>query len=146
MTLLDAKPPDLARERRRRIALSIIPAVVLILAWLGWEFRYWPQEHVVNQFFDALQNQDYPAAYGIWMHDPNWKQHPDQYSKYPYHEFYQDWGPGSEWGLIKSHQIYGSLSPKDASGVVVEVIVNNRTEHARVWVEKKDKTMSFSPY
>jgi hypothetical protein len=30
--------------------------------------------------------------------------------------------------------------------VIVDMIVNDRAEHARVWVEKSDKTMSFSPY
>ena len=36
----------------------------------GWWFRYWPQERIVGHFFDALQQQDYKSAYGIWMHDP----------------------------------------------------------------------------
>ena len=29
-----------------------------------------------------LQNQNYEAAYGIWFHDPQWKQHPERYKKY----------------------------------------------------------------
>ena len=33
-----------------------------------------------------------------------------------------------------------------SSGVIVEVVVNGRSEHARIWVEKSDKTLSFSPY
>ena len=45
--------------------------LVIVLA-LGWWFRYWPEEHVVGKFFDALQKQDYKTAYGIWMHDPQW--------------------------------------------------------------------------
>ena len=49
--------------------------------------------------------------------------------------------------MIKSHSVYGSVSPKgSSSGVVVDVIVNERAEHARVWVQKSDKTLSFSPY
>jgi hypothetical protein len=81
------------------------------------------------------------------MHDPNWQQHPAKYSQYPFNDFYRDWGPGGEWGLIKSHRIYGSANPKGGgSGVVVEVIVNDRSQHAQVWVEKGDKTISFSPY
>jgi hypothetical protein len=32
------------------------------------------------------------------------------------------------------------------SGVIVEVVVNNRAEHARIWVQKSDRTLSFSPY
>ena len=30
-------------------------------------------------------------------------------------------------------------------GVVVDVVVNDRTEHAQVWVEKSDKTLSYPP-
>jgi hypothetical protein len=30
--------------------------------------------------------------------------------------------------------------------VIVEVVVNDRSEHARIWVEKSDKTLGFSPY
>src|SRR5450432_31815 len=147
MTLLDAKEYDPSRDRRRKITLITVIVAVALIAGLAWYFQNWPEEHVANQFFEALQEKNYEAAYGIWMHDPDWKQHVAKYSQYSYNDFYKDWGPGGEWGLIKSHRIYGSLTPKGgASGVVVEVVVNERTEHPRVWVQKSDKTMNFSPY
>ena len=44
------------------------------------------------------------------------------------------------------YEIYGSGSLRGgSSGVIVEVMVNGRTEHARLWVEKADKTLGFSP-
>ena len=147
MTLLDAKEFDPAKDEKRR--KRIISAIVLLLVFvaLGWWFRYWPEEHVANRFFDALQSQNFEAAYGIWWHDPQWKQHPQQYAaKYPYNDFYQDWGPGSEWGRIKSHKVYAVGSPPGGgSGVIIDMTVNDRVEPARVWVQKSDKTMSFSP-
>lgn len=147
MTLLDAKQYDPAIERRRRIKVATIVALILVLVGLGWMYRNWPEERLVDRFFNALQKPDYEAAYGIWRHDPQWKQHLEKYSQYPFNEFYRDWGPGGEWGIIKSHKIYGSANPKGGgSGVIVEVVVNDRTEHARIWVEKSDKTLSFSPY
>jgi hypothetical protein len=147
MTLLDAKEYDPQKERKRQARVISAIVVLLVLGFLGWWFRYWPEERVADRFFDALQRQNYEAAYGIWMHDRQWEQHRDRYSKYPYHEFYRDWGPGGEWGLIKSHKIYAVGSPPGGgSGVVVDVTVNDRAERARVWVEKSDKTMSFSPY
>jgi hypothetical protein len=113
---------------------------------LGWWLRYWPQEHIVGNFFDALQRQDYKTAYGIWMHDPQWEQHREQHAKYPFNEFYQDWGPGGEWGLIKTQKVFAaSTCPGGGTGVVVDVIVNDRTKHAQVWVEKSDKTLSYPP-
>ena len=144
MTLLDAQEYDAekARKRKKRIISAIL--IVIVVAFLGWWFRYWPEERVARHFFDALQRQDYNTAYGIWMQDPQWQQHPGQHPKYLFNEFYQDWGPGGQWGLIKTQRLYGTSScPGGGSGVVVDFIVNDRTEHAQVWVEKSDKTLSY---
>jgi hypothetical protein len=147
MTLLDATQYDERAARRRRAIIGSIIVLVVLVACLAWLFRYWPEERIVDRFFTALQDKQYETAYGIWMHDPDWQQHPQKYSNYPYNEFYRDWGPGGDWGIIKSHKIYASGIPKGGgSGVVVEVIVNDRVEHARVWVQKSDKTLTFSPY
>jgi len=148
MTLLDAKVYDEARARRRRliIVLSCGAVAVIIVALLILRPWNWPEEWVAEHFFSDLQKQNYEAAYGVWMHDPQWKQHPEKYTRYPYKEFYNDWGPGGEWGVIKSYEFNGSVAPKDGSGVVVEFVINGRAEHCRVWVEKSDKTMTFSPY
>jgi hypothetical protein len=146
MTLLDAKEydPEKTRKRTRNI-ISILLAVLIALGFLWW-FRYWPEERTVGHFFEDLQKQNYEAAYGIWMHDPTWKQHPQDHPKYPFGDFYRDWGPGGEWGLIKTYKVYGaSTCSGPSSGVVVDVIVNDRAEHAQVWVEKSDKTLSYPP-
>jgi hypothetical protein len=145
-TLFEAPPYDPAKERKQKIKITIIVAVIVVLAVLIWVNRYWPQEHQVSQFFSDLQKQDYKAAYGVWMHDPNWQQHPEKYSRYPFNEFYRDWGPGGEWGLIHSFKVLGAIHPKNGSGVVVGVEVNGRVDQAHVWVEKSDKTLNFSPY
>lgn len=146
MTLLDAKEydPEKDRKRKKRIISAVVAVVVLLC--VGWWFRYWPEERVAGHFFDALQKQDYDTAYGIWMQDPTWKQHPQEHPKYLFNDFYRDWGPGGEWGLIKTEKVYGSSScPGGGSGIVVDVVVNDRAQHAQVWVEKRDKTLSFPP-
>jgi len=146
MTLMDAAPPDLTRERRRRIIILTVVICVVLLIGLGWFFRYWPEERVADKFFDALKRQDYETAYGIYFQDPTWKQHPQQHSNYPYNEFYTDWGPGGEWGLVKTFKIEASGNcPRAGSGVVVQLIVNGRSERARVYVDKSDKTISSPP-
>lgn len=146
MTLLDAKEFDAEKARKKKLRIIVIIVVVLVALGLVWKFRYRPQERVVGRFFAALQKQDYNTAYAIWMNDPNWQQHPDRYAKYPFNDFYRDWGPGGEWGLIKSHNVYGaSTCPPPSTGVVVDVVVNDRAEHAQVWVEKSDDTLSFPP-
>jgi hypothetical protein len=147
MTLLDAKEYDPEKERRKKVRIISAIVFLLLAGFFLWWFRYWPEERVAEHFFDALQKQDYESGYGIWMHDPQWRQHPDRYKKYPFNEFYTDWGPGGQWGLVKSYKIYAAGTPPGGgSGVIVDLVVNDRAEHARVWVEKSDKTLSFSPY
>ncbi len=146
MTLLDAKEYDPEKERKRKVRIISAIVIALVLLSLGWWFRYWPEEHIAGKFFAALQKQDYNVAYGIWMHDPQWQQHPDQHPRYPFNEFYRDWGPGGEWGLIKTEKVFGaSRCPGGGTGVVVDVVVNDRAQHAQVWVEKSDHTLSFPP-
>ena len=145
-TLFEAPPYDPARERRRTMLIAAAALAVVALLALVWAFRNWPAEHVVDKFFAALQQQQFETAYGIWQADPDWKQHPDKYKSYPYAEFYRDWGPGGDWGVIKSYSIVGTaVPPPPASGVVVVVNVNQRVEQVRIWVQKKDKSLSFSP-
>ena len=146
MTLLDAKEYDSEKPRKRRMRIISVVALLLIVLGVVWFNRYLPEKLIVGRFFDALQKQDYNTAYGIWMHDPQWQQHPGEHPKYPFNEFYRDWGPGGEWGLIKTQKVYGaSTCPGGGSGIVVDVIVNDRTEHAQVWVEKADHTLSYPP-
>ncbi|HWR36193.1 MAG TPA: hypothetical protein VN622_10020 [Clostridia bacterium] len=145
-TLFDAKPYDPRRDRRRNIIIGSIILAILILLPLAWWFRHWPEEHKVDQFFTAIEQKDFEKAYGIWVADKDWKLHPQKFTKYPIGEFYIDWGPGGEWGLIRSHKVDGSAAPRGGSGVVVVVTVNDRVEKARIWVEKSDQTLSFSPF
>jgi hypothetical protein len=108
--------------------------------------RYWSEKKVVDKFFNALMTKNYETAYAIYYADPQWKQHPDKYSKYPLNQFIQDWGPGGQWGTISNYKVNGaSTCSSGASGVVVDVIVNERAEHAQLWVEKSDQTLSPPP-
>jgi hypothetical protein len=155
MTLFEAQPYDAVRARKKRnIILAIIVAIIVIAAVL-WLNRFWPEKHVVSEFFSALQQQSFEQAYGIWMHDPAWKQHPERYARYGYNDFIKDWGPGGEWGIVKSYHVDAALVPSGysgspfatASGVVVVVTVNERVaDKASIWVQKDDKTLGFSPY
>jgi hypothetical protein len=145
-TLFEAPPYDPKRERRRNAILGLVVGAVIVLGVLGYLFRYLPYERVVDQFFTALEQKDFEKAYGIWLNDPSWKQNQAKHANYSFHDFYVDWGPGGEWGIIRQHQIVGSAAPKGGSGVVVVVRVNDRAEEARVWVERKDRTLTFSPY
>lgn len=146
MTLLDAAQYDEEKARKRKVRIISVALLIVVIAGIVWWNRYWPEERIVGRFFTAIQNKDYNTAYGIWMHDPDWQKHPGEHPKYPFNEFYTDWGPGGQWGLIKTQKVNGaSQCPGGGSGVVVDVIVNDRAEHAQVWVEKSDHTLSYPP-
>ncbi|MGA3092992.1 MAG: hypothetical protein ABSD75_30730 [Terriglobales bacterium] len=148
MTLLDAPLYDPAKARRRKIKIAVTIGILIVMAALAWFYRNWPEEHAVDKFFTALQHQDFETAYAIYFNDPGWRQHQQKYPQYTYADFYRDWGPGGEWGLIKSHRLYGSANTKNfgGGGVVVEVIVNERAEHERMFVQRSDKTLTVYPY
>lgn len=148
MTLLDAQPFDAGRARQRKIRIAVAVVVVLVLGTLAWIYRNWPEERVVSHFFAALEKQDYESAYALYFNDLDWRQHPKKYSQYSYADFYRDWGPGGEWGLIRSYKIYGSANTEGMmnGGVIVEVVVNERAEHARMFVQRSDKTITVYPY
>ena len=146
MTLLDAQQYDSAREHRRQQLIIVVVIAALLGGWLAYHFRDHGARVSVRRFFADLQKQDYEAAYSIWFHDPNWKQHPAKYPSYQFNDFYRDWGPGGEWGLIKSYHVDCSLNPSGGNGVIVQVNVNHRADHAYVWADKADKTLSFSPH
>jgi hypothetical protein len=145
MTLLDAKQYDPAPDRRRRTWIIGLVVLLLVVAAVAYHFRYYPERHRVDQFFAAIQKQDFESAYAIWFNDPEWKQHTAKYSVYSFNDFYRDWGAGGEWGLVKNYSVDCSASPSGGSGVIVQVTVNGRAEHAYIWVEKSNKVLSFSP-
>lgn len=143
MTLIDAQQYDDARARRRRNRIIAGVIIGLILAFFAYHYRNFPQRHLADKFFTALQQQNFEQAFAIWNHDPDWKQHPEKFSTYSYGDFQRDWGTSSEWGIIKSHQI--DCSYASGSGAIIQVTVNQRAEHAYVWVDKSDTTIHFSP-
>jgi hypothetical protein len=150
MTIFQAEEYDFRKARRRKIIISVAVVVILVLGVLAWIYRNWPEERVVQHFMASLQSKDYKTAYGIWVADKDWQQHPQQHAQYPFGDFYRDWGPSGDWGAVQSFHVDGSIVPKDSysggNGVVVAVTINERKEPASIWVTKKDHTLSFSPF
>ena len=54
MGLMDAQEydPRPAQQRKRLIVVAVVIAIVLCGAW--YLFRYWPEKHVMNKFFQAI--------------------------------------------------------------------------------------------
>ncbi len=149
MTLLNSPEYDAAREKRKRILLIgtgafILLAVVIgvggFLLGHGWFFSNLPVEHRVGDFLTALEAKDYPKAYGIWMNDPDWQQHPQKYD-YTLQRFTEDWTTESDWGPIKSHHV--DISKRTGTGVIVAVRVNDSPKKMFMWYEKSNGTLTY---
>jgi hypothetical protein len=152
MTLFEAKAPDPrdeAKIRKHRRTAVIAAVALLALGAIAFHFRYWSEEKVADKFFNLIEQKNYEGAYALWQSDPDWKQHTDRYSQYPFGQFQLDWGPSGDYGEIKSHKISDALAPRNkngpVSGVVVVFNVNDRVQPGCLWVEKKTKALSFSP-
>jgi hypothetical protein len=147
ITIFTAEEYDAAAVRRRWQIIIGAALLLLVLLGLGWHLRYLRYEIRVKTFFTAIQNKEYEHAFAIWNNDPEWQQHTQQYKGYPFGQFYLDWGPAGEYGPIRSFHVDSAESPghKSSSGVIVTVTINERSEKARIWVEKKDKKLSYAP-
>ncbi|MGA2168484.1 MAG: hypothetical protein ABSG62_09740 [Terracidiphilus sp.] len=159
MTLMDAPAFDYVRDRRRSVILYASVGLLLAL-FVGWwlvagrpvDFPWNWNNHLlgrsaVNRFLTAVEKNDLPEAYGIWMHDKDWQQHPAQNGAYPFSRFQEDWSstsPDNEYGVIQSHQIvaarmYGNV-------LMLAVMINGRKSKAlNLDYDPKAHTLSFSP-
>ncbi len=151
MTLMDAPKFDVRREQRNR-NLLIAGVVIVVLVAVGiaswsldmpWQIWHWPQDHRVNNFLSTVQSGDLQKAFGLWNNDPNWQQHPDQYKAYGFTDFQKDWGPASDYGVIKSHTIV--IAHRVGNGVVMGVNINGGKTPIFLRVDNKTKTIGFSP-
>src|SRR5437868_2948464 len=103
MTLFEAAQYDPrveARRQKMRRALAALVVLLIVLGGLGWWFRFWPEERVVDKFFAAIEKKDMETAFALWNADPEWRYHTDRYKNYPYGQFELDWGASGDYGAI----------------------------------------------
>ena len=138
------------RSKLRRYLLSGL-ALVALVGLAGWYLlRFQAEKKSVARFFDALAGGDTQRAYQIWKPSPS----------YSYKDFLEDWGPSGYYGPVKSYRIAtAQAAPKGGSGVIVAVEIspynpfpdekdvekNRKTREVRIWVERKDQSLSFPP-
>ena len=68
-----------------------------------------------------------------------------KYSGYNFGTFELDWGATGEYGEIRHHRIFSTVTPKRASGVVVVAMINDRKEPLALWVQTNDQSITFPP-
>lgn len=152
MTLLDAPTYDAKRAKRNRnlligfLAVIVLVAITGVLGYFsghGWFFSTLPAEHRVNKFLDAVEAKDFVKAYAIWNNDDDWQKHPERYKLYDFDQFQKDWGPASDYGVIRSHQI--AISKGVGNGIVMGVNINGGKTPLFLRVDDQTKQIGFSP-
>lgn len=146
MTLLDAPSFDYKKARRRRnlvIAAVVVCLLTPLLVVMLWN---WPSEHRLNNFFAAVEQQNYPKAFGIWNNDPDWQAHAQKFWDYPYSRFLKDWGPGGEFGTVQSHHILYATSHLGNVCLMAVEIKGKKRAISTFAVSTKDHTVDFAPF
>ena len=155
-TLLEPQPIAPPNPWLKRILVGLV--VVLVAGTiLYFLFRYYPEKRHVARFMDALVAEDYRTAYALWKPQPS----------FTYEHFMRIWGPNGDYGRIRSYEIVDVKSmdalllrvPVEAggkertvavegggSGVIISIRINHLDLPIRLWVEKKDKSLSFPPF
>ena len=158
MTLLDAPKFDQDRENRKRALLygsGGLLFLVIVVFWLvaghpaDFPWNWWTHlrgRHTINHFMEMVEKNDLKQAYGIWMHDPNWQQHPEKYGAYTFDRFQADWGSNSsqnEYGVIQTHKIVAARVFRNV--LLVGLLINGRKSKALfLTYYPKDHTLDFA--
>jgi hypothetical protein len=151
MTLLDAPKFD-AKKARVKQNLAIAGVVIVVLAAIlfgmykldkPWQLWNWSADHRVSGFLETIEGGDLEKAFGQWNNDPDWKQHEARYKDYDFTQFSKDWGPASDYGKIRSHQLIMATSV--GNGTVMGVNINGGKTPIFLRVDSKAKTIGFSP-
>ena len=101
----------------------------------------------INRFLEDVERNDLAAAYAVWLHDPQWQQHPNQNGSYTFERFQQDWSASShdnEYGAIKTHKI--AAARMSGNVLLVGIWINDaKSKPLFLDYDPKTHSLSFSP-
>jgi hypothetical protein len=126
-------------DQRLKIIKILILSGVGILIATGialFIFHNYRQEQQVKHFFELVESHDYQSAYNMWVRTDVDRR------GYPFTSFLQDWGPQSDHPDVSRFRITKSRSC--GSGVILTVDFDG-SKQEKLWVERKDLTIGFSP-
>jgi hypothetical protein len=146
--LLDSTAEE-PHSKLLRYSITAVVFIALLSLGIWWLLRFRTEERTVKGFFDALVAGQTEEAYRIWKPQPT----------YSYKDFLDDWGPGGYYGPVKSYRMVSAGHPRAGTGVIVVVEVSpyqpfpsdndsikqSSTKEVRLWVERKDQSLSFPP-
>ncbi len=128
-------------EQREKIIRWTIISVVLLAVTSGilyFFLKNYTQENQARTFFKLLEKHDYQGAYGVWGCTEA-----TPCRDYAFNTFMEDWGPKSSRADVSSYSIRKSRSC--GSGVILTVDFG-KNQQEKLWVERRDLTIGFSPW
>jgi hypothetical protein len=126
-------------ERREKTIKTVVLTLVLAVIAGGilfYVFHNYRQERQAKRFFEFLGAGQYREAYALWGCTEA-----KPCRDYPLAEFMRDWGPQNR-GAVRGWSITRSRSC--GSGVILTVQGGNNQE--KLWVQRDDLTIGFSPW
>jgi hypothetical protein len=132
-----------AGDERREKIFKTIAATLAILVVVGgilfFVLHNYRQERQVRRFFELIAGHDYKGAYALWgCTDAK------PCTGYPFPAFLQDWGPAS--GKAQSAAQYRIAKSRSCgNGVILTVDVGSHHQE-KLWVQRDDLTIGFSPF
>ena len=106
-------------------------AVAVIL--LIYKFGNFREERLVQKFLDELKAGNFQQAYQAWGPTPG----------YTYKDFMADWGGRGYYGKSGASRILESKT--EGTGVIVMVEFSHLKQPVALWVERRTRTLAFSP-
>lgn len=128
------KPINQKWEKNKKWVWIGIAVFIVAAPTLYFEFKNIAEERAAAQFFTTLQEGRYADAYRLWQPGPS----------YSMTDFSGDWGDKSQYGRITGFKI--THSHEMGSGVRIIATLSPSEKEARLWVEKKTKSLGFPPY
>lgn len=140
---LDQYDAGESRRQQREKLIKRLVIAILVVAVVGgtalFVFHDYREEQQVKGFFNHLAAHDYKAAYTLfgctYADAPACRD-------YTFDQFMEDWGPKSDRSDTSNFRI--SRSRSCGSGVILTVDFG-RNQQEKLWVERKNMTVGFSP-
>lgn len=128
-----------SEERREKIlkyGALLLVTVLIVGGFLYFWFKNYRQERQVRNFFELLAARNYTAAYALWGCTER-----TPCRDYPMAKFMEDWGPES-----RNPENFKVIKSRSCGSGVIMTVYTGKDGYDKLWVQREDLTLGFSPY
>jgi hypothetical protein len=128
-------------EKRENIIKFIVFGLLFALVFgsLGYYlFKNHAQESKTRTFLDTVRKKDFTGAYALWG-----CRTATPCPGYAYDKFLEDWGPQ---GAAAHTDVLRITDSESCSAGVIITVQTAAEKQEKLWVEKKDNSLGFSPF